>query len=81
VKLNDVRFQYVVISDSLLGVEDVMSGDVKVMAEYSIPSDIMHMTMLGDFRELGREEIPPLSAERMSRLFDREIVAIYLEIS
>jgi hypothetical protein len=79
-KLDDIRFQYVIISDSLLGVEDVTSGDVKVMAEYSIPSDIMHMTMLGDFREIGREQIPPLSAERMSRLFGVEIVAIYLEL-
>lgn len=80
-KLDEIRFQYVLISDSLIGIEDLLSGSVRVMAEYSIPSDIMHMTMIGEFRELGKEEIPPLSAERMSRLFNREIVAIYLELS
>lgn len=80
-KLGAVRFQYVIISDCLLGIEDILSGSVKVMAEYSIPSDIMHLTMLGEFCELGREEIPPISAARMSRLFNRDIIAIYMELS
>ena len=80
-KLDSARLQYIIISENLLGIEDILTGDVKVMAEYSIPSDIMHIAMLGDYRELGSEEIPPLSAERMSKLFGREIVAIYLELS
>lgn len=79
-KLEDIRYQYVILPDNKLGLEDILSGSVIELAEYSLPSDILHLNLIGTYRSQGLLRLPPISAARMSALFQQTVVAIYMEI-
>jgi hypothetical protein len=79
-KLEDARYQYVIMSDTKIGVEDITTGAIMEMAEYYLPSDILHISLSNDYRGAGLASLPALSAARMSALFRRKITAIYMEV-
>jgi len=79
-KLEDARYQYVIISDTKIGVEDITTGAIIEIAEYYLPSDILHISLSNDYRGAGLAGLPALSAARMSALFKKTIIAIYMEI-
>jgi hypothetical protein len=68
------------MSYTTLGVEDILTGEIKEMAEYYLPSDILHMRLVGDYKNLSVSEMPSISATLMSKLFNKPILSIYLEI-
>lgn len=79
-KLDDIRYQYVLLPGNKIGVEDILTGSISELAEYTLPSDILHMNLIDTYGEVGLPSLPPISAARMSALFKQNIVAIYMEI-
>lgn len=79
-KLEDARYQYVIMSDTKIGVEDIVSGTTTEIAEYYLPSDILHISLSTNYCGAGLASLPALSAARMSALFQRKITAIYMEV-
>lgn len=79
-KLEDYRFQFVVLQDHKIGIEDIVRGETTELAAYSLPSDILHISLLGEYRNGGFASIPRISADRMSKLFGKQIIAVYLEL-
>ena len=79
-KLEEARYQYVIISDTKIGVEDIAAGTVIQIGEYCLPSDILHLSLSAQYRSTGLINLPTLSAARMSALFKRTVIAIYMEI-
>ena len=79
-KLEEALYQYVVLSDNKIGIEDIANGIVAEMSDYYLPSDILHISLSGQYRSTGIASLPAISAARMSALFQRTITAIYMEI-
>lgn len=79
-KLEDARYQYVIMSDTKIGVEDITTGVIIEIGEYYLPSDILHLGLSNGYRGAGLGSLPSLSVARMSALFKKSITAIYMEI-
>jgi len=79
-KLEEARYQYVIMSNNKMGIEDIAVGTITEIADYYLPSDILHISLSGQYRSVGLASLPAISAARMSALFQRTITAIYMEI-
>jgi len=76
-KLEDARFQFILMPDSRIGIEDLLSGDQSEIGSYYLPADILHIALRSNHT---LPSMPRMSAESMSRLLNKKIVAIYLEL-
>jgi len=79
-KLEDARYQYILLPDEKLGIQDVLTGSVTEVAYYSLPSDILHISIFQSFSVQQLFSMPTITAKKMSELFKKQIIAIYLEI-
>lgn len=79
-KLEDARYQYIILPDEKLGIQDALTDAITEVAHYSLPSDILHVSILDSYWATGPGNIPLLSAKKMSALFKKRIIAVYLEI-
>ena len=76
-KLEDARYQFILLPDSRIGVEDLLTGKQSEVGVYSLPADILHISLRSDY---SLSSMPSMSAEIMTKLIGKKIVAVYLEL-